>query len=67
MKGALGVCPVGQTPYVHPTTGNTIKCNPMSYGTTCPVGYSCQATILGANWGFCCSDEVTGSFFYSVK
>ncbi|KAE9550073.1 hypothetical protein FO519_006722 [Halicephalobus sp. NKZ332] len=57
-----GVCPAGQSPYIHPLTERTIKCNPIAYaGGDCPAGYSCSASVTGSQWGFCCSDAVTAS------
>ncbi|KAI6191182.1 hypothetical protein M3Y97_00200100 [Aphelenchoides bicaudatus] len=36
-----GVCPISQKPYIHPLTGNAIKCNIHSYAaSSCPEGYS---------------------------
>lgn len=53
------MCPISQKPYIHPLTGNAIKCNIHSYAaSSCPEGYVCQATVVGASFGFCCSQSV---------
>uniref|UniRef100_A0A914WEI8 Uncharacterized protein n=1 Tax=Plectus sambesii TaxID=2011161 RepID=A0A914WEI8_9BILA len=53
-----GVCPAGQIPYNHPISKMTLKCNPLTYKDSCPMGYTCSVTVIGASWGFCCSTDI---------
>lgn len=39
-------------------TGNAIKCNPHSYDAACPMGFVCQPAVIGASFGFCCSQAI---------
>ncbi len=56
----LGICALGQSPYIHHLTDKAIKCNPIQYISDCPVDFTCSASIAGAIWGFCCSIEIRG-------
>ena len=55
------MCPSSQKPYIHPLTGNAIKCNPHSYDAACPSGFICQPNVIGALMGFCCSRAIVSN------
>lgn len=49
---------MSQKPYIHPLTGNAMKCNIHSYDAACPPGFVCHSAVVGASFGFCCSRSV---------
>ncbi|CAI4227372.1 unnamed protein product [Auanema sp. JU1783] len=54
-----GQCSLGQSPYIHPITKRSMKCDPLRLVSECPLEYHCSSAVPGAYWGFCCSNKIT--------